>query len=232
MSSESAVTDGGSAPPQRLRIWLNAFIPMDLEGVEVVKAGAHAGKMMLPTPGPVDAWFLTDARGFSSDPTAPSRMHSEIELALPSFVVVREMHCCDDTVQIDRESGEELCREAASTEHMTFDNFQLDEGVRSWTCHLHGSTKNACLKVGPVKVSPNLDYDGEIRVLWDEALREIIVIFEGAVETYPAFEMYASVDHRAPVTILRASVEPGTTPISLAGPPTRQLNERAIITRG
>ena len=231
MTSESTASGTANGPPQRLRLWLNAFIPIDLEGAEVVKVGPHAGKTMLPTPGPVDGWFLTDERGFSSEPSAHSRMHSEIELALPGFEVMREHHCCDDTVQVDKDTGEEVCREAATTEHMVFEDFRLAAKARTWTCHLHGSTRNACLKVGPIKVSPNLDYDAGISVMWNETMTEFAVIFDGAVETYPAFELYASLDGGAPVTVLQAPVVPGTTPMNLAGPPTRALLERALLTR-
>ena len=230
MMSGSAASGAANGPPQRLRLWLNAFIPVDLEGAEGVRAGPNAGKTMLPMPGPVDVWFLTDQRGFSAEPTAHSRMHSEIELALPSFVVLREFHCCDDTVQVDKDSGEEVCREAASTEHMVFEALQLAAEARTWTCRLHGSTKNACLKVGPIKVSPNLDYDAAISVMWNAAMTEFTVVFDGTVETYPAFEMYAALDGGAPVTVLQASVVPGKTPINLAGPPARALLERAVLT--
>ena len=231
MATEPSDAGAAQGKPQSLRLWLNAFIPIDLEGAEVVKAGAHAGKTMLPTPGPVDLWFLTDERGFSNAPDANSRMHSEIELWLPTFEVQRELHCCDDTIQVDKETGEVVCRETASTENMAFGDIQLAADARSWRCRLHGATKNSCLKVGPIKVSPNLDYDAAISILWNEKLTEFTITFDGLVETYPAFELYASLDGGPAVTVFRLPAAPGTSPVNLAGPPTRAVLESAVLTR-
>jgi len=51
----------------RLKIWLKAFIPNDIDSAKTVPgSGPHAGKTMLPSPPPVTAHFLTDQRGFSS----------------------------------------------------------------------------------------------------------------------------------------------------------------------
>jgi hypothetical protein len=215
----------------RLRMWLNAFIPRDLDGVQTVPAGPHQGKTMLPSPGPVDAWFLTDQRGFSDDPTAHSRMHSEIEVALPAGNVLSETHCCDDTVQVDPETGEELCCENPDTGDMEFRDVRASAAGQTLTVALTGSTKNACLKLGPIKISPNLDYSGDITVIWNDDLSEFNVIFEGLIESYPAFEMYASLDGSAPVAVFKVPVEPDATPANLAGPPTRAVKERATLKR-
>lgn len=214
-----------------LRVWLNAFIPVDLEGAERVSSGPHAGKTMLSSPGPVDAWFLTDQRGFSDEPTAHSRMHSEFMLALPTCDVLREDHCCDDTVQVDPETGEELCRETPDTADMAFSEYKASPQARAWTCTLSGSTRNACLKLGPIKVSPNLDYRGVFNLAWSEDLREVTLVFDGLVETYPAFEMYASLDGGPIVPVFRLGVEEGTTPANLAGAPTRSVLEQVKLTR-
>lgn len=223
--------DKAQGQPVRLRLWLNAFIPARMEGVEPVPTGPHVGKTMLPSPGPLDAWFLTDQRGFSDDPTAHSRMHSALELELPSCRIVAEAHCCDDTVQVDPETGEELCCECPETSDMAFRDVRLSQEAQTWSVTLAGSTKNACLKVGPVKVSPNLDYNGVFTVMWNDDLSIVTVLFEGHVETYPAFELYAALDDQPPVAVFQLPVEPGTTPTNLVGPPTRAVTEQVRLNR-
>lgn len=223
----------GHAQPERvlLRLWINAFIPRDFEGAEPVPGGPHAGKAMLSAPGPMPMYFLTDQRDFSADPTAHSRMHSELTLALPSCEVVREAHCCDDTVQVDPETGEELCRETPSTDDMAFSDFRSSAQARTWSCSLNGSTANACIKVGPIKVSPKLDYKGLFNVTWNEDASEVTIVFDGQVETYPAFEMYASLDGGQAETVFQLPVEPGTSPMNLAGPPTRAVLKQVTLSR-
>src|SRR5690242_9565019 len=101
---------------QKVKIWLNAFIPKDLDSAQPVPGDKYAGKTMLPTPGPINAWFLTDQRGFSSDNDVSSRMHSEIEIDVIKQQIIREFHQCCDSIQVDSETGEEQCREAAGIE--------------------------------------------------------------------------------------------------------------------
>lgn len=229
--ASTEVHRGGQGAPQQLRLWFNAFIPGDLEGCKEVEAGAHSGRSILPSPGPVDAWFLTDQRDFSPALDASSRMHSEIVLSLPAFEIVDEVHRCDETVQIDPATGEELCREAADTDAMEFSEVELLATGRTWSCRLAGSTKNACLKLGPVKVSPNLDYDLKLTVVWTEDWREVTFVIDGNIEPYPSFEMYAALDDAEPVALLNAGVEAGTTPVNLVGPPTRAVLETIKIKR-
>ena len=234
MASEQAASQASQATPvTSLSIWINAFIPGDLEGAEVVPgSGAHAGKTMLPTPGPINAWFLTDQRGFSADPDAHSRMHSRAEIDLTRRELVSQHHRCDDTIQIDPETGEEVCRETPDNSDMAFEALAQDPDTGVLSLKVHGSTKNACMKVANIKVSPNLDYTGEISIAMDDDRTKIDVTFDGWIETYPAFEMYAAVDGGTPVTVFQEGVQAGATPLNLAGPATRQIKYTARLSRG
>lgn len=226
MDSERATVApaSGTTPITTLTIWLNAFIPGNLEGVKVVPGhGAHAGKTMLPSPGPVDAWFLTDQRGFSADPNAHSRMHSEIEIDMAARRVAGQRHRCDETVQVDSETGEQLCRDLPDNSDMAFEAFHTEPETGVMKVKLRGATKNACLKVANIKVSPNLDYVGELSIAVDDERTKVAITFNGRVEVYPAFEMYASINHGPPAAIFRAAVEPGATPLNLAGPAARPI---------
>jgi hypothetical protein len=213
-----------------VKVWLNAFIPVDLDSAEVIGGnGRHSGKTALPTPGPIDAWYLTDQRQFSDDPAASSRMHSEIELDMLNWKIAREFHQCCETIEVDHETGEEKCREAAATDNMAFSNLQLAEGGSTLSMEIKGSSRNPCLKIASVEVSPNLDYEGIIIVSLHTTTRQVMVAFDGKIETYPAFELYASVNDAPPVAVFREGVIPDASPLSLIGAPTREVNRQAVI---
>ena len=218
-----------SSHVRTVRIWLNSFIPLNLEDVQPVVVGPHVGKTMLPSPAPIDAWFLTDGREFSSEPESLSRMHSEVELDLMNFALLREFHKCDPTVQVDHKTGEELCCEVADSDHMAFSDFKFLPQLRTMTLSLKGSTKNACLKLGPVKISPNLDYEGGISLKLHDNDCDLTVEFDGKIEPYPAFEMYVAVNGGAAIAVFQMPVEPNATPLSLIGPPQRSVHQSVTV---
>ncbi len=218
-----------SSRVQTVRLWFKSFIPFDLEGALSVPAGPHVGKTMLPSPGPIDAWFLTDGREFSLELGALARMHSEVELDFVNFSLLRELHKCDPTVQVDHKTGEELCCEVADIDNMAFADFKFSSRLRTMSMSLKGSTKNACLKLGSLKISPNLDYEGDISLRLHDNECDLTVVFEGKIETYPAFEMYVTVNDGSAVPVFQMPVEPDATPLSLIGPPQRSVNQSVTV---
>jgi hypothetical protein len=210
---------------ETIKVWLKAFIPRNADGTTTVPAGQHAGETMLTT-GPVDRCFLTDERGFSDDIDAHSRMHSEIEIDLRTRRIVRELHKCYETIEVDCETGEVTCVDSADTAGMTWENFQAS-GEGAITIDLSGSTHNPCMKVANVPVSPNLDYNGTLTVVLVEG--GVSVSFNGSIETYPAFEMYASVNDGTPTTLFREDIAPGANLLSLTGPPGRAITYQIKI---
>jgi hypothetical protein len=209
---------------QTLKIWLKAFIPYACEGaVPVPGEGPHQGKTMLLTPGPVDACFLTDERGFSDDIQAKARMHSEMEIQFHAQPFPQEVHWCSDTVQVDCATGEELCRETPDNSHMRFSNFKASQDGRHISFDLKASSKNSCLKLADLKLSPNLDYEGTFHIMVAEGNARAVISFDGKIEVYPAFEMYVSVNGGPPQSILREDVVSGKTPLDLAGKPARPV---------
>lgn len=214
---------------QNIRLWLKAFVPGDLEGAVPVPAGIHQGKTMFPSPGPIEAWFLTDQRGFSDNPDAHARMHSEIELDLMNFRLVRQLHKCDPTIQVDHKTGAEQCCETAESSDMFFSDLQFIQHAKQVITHLHGSAKNACLKLGSIAVSPNLDYELDIILSLGESAQQAVVHVKGQIEVYPAFEMYATINGGAASRIFQAPVARNQTPISLVGPPQREVDEMVTV---
>lgn len=225
----AAGQSGEQMTVRSVRLWIKSFIPEDIDGAERVADGPHAGKTMFRSPGPIDVWYLTDQRGFSNDIQAFSRMHSEIELDFVDFTIKREHHQCDPTIQITHDTGAEECHETAGTEYMTFSEFTISPDAKRMTLHLHGSSKNACLKLGPVKVAPSLDYSADIVVWLGKAGQEVTIEVDSWIETYPAFEMYVSVNNKPPDTIFQAAIEPDATPLSLIGPATRHIEKSLTL---
>jgi hypothetical protein len=211
-----------------VRIWFKTFVPDDIADVQPVPAGPHVGKSMFRSPGPIEAWFLTDQRGFSADPEASARMHSEIELDLLDFHIVREFHKCDPTIQVDHKTGLEDCCETADASEMSFTDFQFSREAKQISMHLHGSAKNECLKLGPVKLSPNLDYAMDMILKIDDSGNEVALTVNGQIEPYPAFEMYVTLNGGSVVTVFQEPVQPGKTPAILIGPPQRALHKSVI----
>jgi hypothetical protein len=212
---------------QTVLLWMKAFIPKNAEGSQVVPDGIHKGKTMLGTPGPIQAWFLTDERDFSSALDAQSRMHSEIKIDFLTMQVLHQFHHCDATVQVHHETGEELCRETASTDDMSFSEMHIQAETGILNLHLKGSTKNACLKIVGVKIAPNLDYEVDIQLRLRENKQELELTIDGMVEVYPAFEMYMSMNDGEVVPLLQLSVE--GEPMDLIGSPKRPVNVSTTI---
>lgn len=212
-----------------LRLWLKSFIPRDIDGWELVPTGIYKGQTMFPTPGPINAWFLTDQRGFTPDISGHARMHSEIEIDLDTATMIKQEHRCHPTIQVHHDTGEEECNATASTDHMEFTDFTVEPISQQITVHLDGSSKNACLKLGPVKLAPNLDYKLDLTLQPNYKDHTLTLSVAGKIETYPAFEMYISIDQQEPITVFRAAVEPNATPLSLVGAPARHIEASLSI---
>lgn len=214
----------------RLKIWLKAFIPHDIETAKTIPgSGPHAGKTMIPSPPPLSAYFLTDQRGFSPYLDAHCRMHSEIEIDVDSGQMIRQFHTCYPTIQVDPDTGEEKCHQSADTSDMYFSDFRAADGGLTLAVDLHASTKNPCVQIATIKLSPNLDYEGTLAIQLPEDRRKALLLFDGKIEAYPAFEMYAIVNDGPTQMIFQEPIKPGSGILNLAGPPARSINCRVEL---
>jgi hypothetical protein len=208
---------------QSVKIWLNAFIPGDIPGLTniVPGSGSHAGKTMIPGPTPVNDCFLTDQRSFSANPSASSRMHSEIEIDLTVPRIVSEFHRCDPTIEVDCEDGDEECNSSANTGRMKFLNFRSTSIV---AVDIVGAANNPCFTG-----SPDIDYEGTIEITIDPSTQIVSVAFSGRIEPFPAFEMYATLNGGSSMPIFRESPVPGATPRDLFGDANRPVSGRVEL---
>jgi hypothetical protein len=113
---------------------------------------------------------------------------------------------------------------------MHFGEVEFWETGLGFSVALKASSKNPCIAVATVKIMPNLDYEGTIRVALTEDRKSAAVSFDGLVESYPAFEMYASVNGGEPQTIFRVPIAKGATAADLMGPPNRHISESVHVT--
>jgi hypothetical protein len=143
---------------------VKAFIPGQHEQAIPVP-GEHSGKTMLML---LKRSFLTDQRDFSDDIHASARMHSELEVDLVRHKLVYEFQHCYETIEVDPKSGKEKCRKLGSTENMHFGEVEFWETGLGFSVDLKASSKNPCIAVATVKIMPNLDYEGTIRVALTE----------------------------------------------------------------
>jgi Protein of unknown function (DUF3238) len=213
----------------RVHVWLNAFIPGDLPFLRFPRTRLaprpYLGQTMMTGPfpflGPFNPYFLTDQRWFSPDPGASSRMHSAIEIDVDSLAIVGQamgIHRTDfttellvlrDPVTLEPRRAITECHQRADRDRMRFSGLRAVAGSPI-EIHLWGESNNPCLPS-----SPDIDYRGTITI---DAAAET-VSFDGFVDEFPAFEMYASVDGGPAKSIFVRSPELGKNPWNLWGGP-------------
>lgn len=213
-----------------IKIWIKAFIPSDYAGSTTVPGtGAHAGKTAITDLWLLNRCFLTDQRSFSSDIHAEARMHCEIGIDVAKSKEIYQFHHCYDTIEVDCKGGHEKCRAQGSTKDMKFHDFEVSTDKTRYEMQIKAASKNPCVKIGPVALSPNLDFEGKITVALADDQARAIVTFDGNVEMYPAFEMYASVNDGQPEMVFQIGVAPEAGVAELAGGPERVVTGKAEL---
>jgi hypothetical protein len=205
---------------QTVKVWLNAFIPRDVDGITEPAPSVHSGKTMLRGPIPfVSDCYLTDNRGFDSNIQALSRMHSEIEIDVTGPTIVSFKHRCDPTHEIDCKYGDEECTESGNTSDMSFSNLRSSSGLIQ--VDLKAAANNPCHRG-----SPYIDYEGTITI----NVGARTVEFNGKIDEFPAFEMYASINGgNIGRVIFQEMPLPGKSPWDLPGGANRALRKSGTI---
>jgi hypothetical protein len=221
-------TGHSQAQPCRIetvQIWLKAFIPGSLPGLtRTVPSGPHVRKTMIPGPTFINDCFLTDQRSFSNGLRAPSRMTSAINIDVLTPKVVNQTHSCDPTVEVDCEDGAVECQRSGNTSRMKFSNFNClspcTASNRTMTVQLQGAANNPCFTG-----SPDIDYRGTVTIQISSLSSGQVaqVSFNGFVDDFPAFEMYASINGGAGMPLFRLNSLPGKTPANLLGDANRPV---------
>jgi hypothetical protein len=239
---------------QRLRFWFNAFIPAHVPNfTQTIAKGKHAGKTVVPFPAvafvpnlekiKTTPGFLTDQRGFSSDPEASTRMRhigsfdlgvfdTDIE-AWENMPVKNGMmlnfHASKDdnfkwrtetsgTIEVDLGTGKEVARKNASLASMTFE--QSPEGLYT-SLMMDRLTARRYVAYGSasdplVRMAACIDYSVVFIVTLRLASRTISVALEGEVDGFPAYEAYATA-FGTTGTLLQLAPPAGNTVMNLLG---------------
>jgi len=204
-----------SHKPRRLSIWINAFLPaiLDKDILRVVPAGQYHGQTAIVGPiASINDLFLTDQRSFSLDATASSRLHSLIEVDFDSQAIVREIHGCSPTVELDDDGDVECGPARASTSGMHFKDstFSGPTEYLTFETTLKAGASNRCWKG-----SFDIDYSGKVSAARRLTDNTVLVTYDMLIEPFPAFEMYASVNNGPPIALFRRLPKPGLTPMNL-----------------
>jgi hypothetical protein len=213
-------------PPPTVRkiknvtVWFNAFIPKNLSDSwrHVPSFGPYKGKVFLHNP-VEGSYYTTDQRLWSQDPKASARMHSRVDLLLSDefFSAVRKKQM-GLTVRVDR-MGNVECRKRASTDEMTVSE------VRQITSNhfrfsLTGEGRNPCTTFG----APPIDYELTVNLVFTSDRKSAKIRVVGAVDEFPAFEMYAAVndDFDRVITLFRR--EASSDPSDIMGGAARSID--------
>lgn len=232
-----------------LSLWINAFIPRNVPGYTyTVAAGTHAGETAIPCPGiatPVNPncpWvgYLTDQRDFdSSFPvnkfTPSSRMRSRVDIDLMPFKT-SQRHESSGTTEIAKTSitkiigknyaaGDVTCFQFANMGGCAFwENFVnagvpiTHDGFTLASLSFKAAGSDPC-----VNLAADIDYQGDITLVVNGTRGTIQVLVSGSIDSFPAFEMYASMNG-VTKTIFTAPPPKGNTVVDLLGSANTKVN--------
>ena len=196
-------------------IWIKAFIPQIVPGITKPVPGAPSLTMVdvVGIPG----CYLTDNRSFSPDVDASARMTSVGVFDLWNMSLT-DTEYCDKTVRLDCANGTITCNTAGSNSRMGFTNAQGTSGIGAQANIVAASANPCTFGAGMIG---DIDYNGLIAI--NTVSRQ--VLFNGLVEPFPAFEVYAKGFTQATPTgppyigvpLVSKSPSPGAGPWNLPG---------------
>jgi hypothetical protein len=208
-----------------MTIWINAFIPRDVPNYTItIPMGPHRGKTAVPCPWQATPAnpncgrlaYLTDQRGFSSSLTASHRMRSIAEISLAPPRLVNDDHPTSGTIEVNKLLGNVTCDKPAKMDRCAFKNFKVRHSMNppgSYTISLDyvGAAGDPC-----VNLAADIDYKGTIEIFCNPLRQFAEVSVSGFVDSFPAFEMYASLGGTTR-TLFTLPPPPGNTVIDLLG---------------
>jgi hypothetical protein len=214
--------------PARLKLWVNAFLPGQIDNLTFpLVQGPHMGETVLegPKPGAKEC-FLTDQRSFSDDPSSSFRVQALVEIDMAASTLkltsgtgkTLRLSCDKGTVQCDKRAGADRIRAK------NFSSETLGGGDRRYFVTLEAAAGNPCVDLTGVSIpSPDIDLNFRISVLFERSTGKVRVSFDGMIEPFPAFEMYAIHNGTKPTALFREGPLPGSGPWSLPGSPNRAV---------
>jgi hypothetical protein len=141
-------------------------------------------------------------------------MHSEFEVFIGDPPLpMSQFHRCGQTVELDCKLATVSCKDRAKTNRMHW--VVVPSKVLSHDVTVSGTLSAADPCVLAARIFGDVDVVATIQV---QAYQRL-VIFDGKLDPYPAFEAYISVDGGDTLTVLQLSPKPGANPTDLIGLP-------------
>lgn len=208
---------GIKVAPQRVKVWVNAFIPKDIPGqtVSVTGPGPHFGKTALS----FGNYFLTDQRSFSADINASHRMQTVVNVDFTTKSVQGASNC-NETVRLGDNFLVE-CQQTATASNLLIKSISVGktpDGKDGYYFTIEGGAKNPCVAYTPNAFVPEINWKLIVFVLKDSN-DKISIGLDGTIEPFPAFEMYASVDNAAAKQIFTNGIGTSARPYFLPNLP-------------
>jgi hypothetical protein len=200
-----------------MRLWINAFIPANIPGLSRPVPGPGPTQFTMIDGPPGLGCFLTDQRGFSSDPKASARIHASVDFG--DGLEGRPERAVGTTHQVDCGTGRSIASKTASIGGIVVEEEHPLE-------HICLITIRASVANPIVPGSPDIDFLVHFSVGFAVPHRAVRV--NGHVEPFPAFEAYV-LDGMRIHTLFTRSPDPGATPLDLYGPASRSVNGRVKL---
>lgn len=197
----------GPSKIERIRLWINAFIPNSLPNLAVEVPG-RKGETMVPAFFFQDC-FATDNRSFSEYINASSRMQSRIEISVQTGEWT-DTHKCDQSIEYDCEDGDIEGTAVGDTSRMKFSDLQIADDKHTYRTNLIGASSNPL--VAPSRVVGDIDYDLGLYIHLSDDYRAAVVGVVGKVDEFPAFEAYVQADSGPIKTLFQRMPDPGASP--------------------
>jgi hypothetical protein len=180
----------------KLDIWIRAFIPdaiSDEPGyIRTIHGPQGQNWTAIPSPSPLDSdiCYLTDQRGFSTDPGVTSRMWSHATLS----PTASQTHDTGQTHAVKCKTGADVCVDKAKATGMSF---SFDSVINNVLIDINAAASNPCIT--PNWVAPNIEYKGRFQI----NLATGDIKFDGSVRKFPAYEAYVILSGKPPVIVFR-----------------------------
>lgn len=217
------------AAEEQLHIWIKAFIPNKHPELpnyfqKTSKNTWAIQAPILPLPfvdvGKLSGTcFLTDNRGFDSDPKASARVSVELLLTIDkrkiqlSKYLNNEIVVIGQTENVDCSSGEQLrIPERANVNTVTIGEFKTSPGSSFIkTLNIKASSPNPYYKILNYQIAPDIDF--EVVIQYSITRRVVKVI--GTTGYFPSFEAYYSLNGQAPRPIVQLPPYKNSTAMEL-----------------
>jgi hypothetical protein len=200
---------------------------------------------------PLNTGYLTDQRSFDASVSASVRMQSLVQFDItPGRIVpMRTGHSTSGTTEVTTTSGAQTgfamanmsrCTWTpatpamrvftAGTVHVPFGGGLVPIVVGAASSPVSSFSMNLLGQAGDplINGAADIDYSGQVTVTIRSAVGPMLAIdvdFQGMLDSFPAFEAYASFQGMTK-TLFNSPPPPGNTVINLVGGPTRPISGR------